>query len=556
MKNMKNLFPTLLFIVLLLGCTKQFETFDNDNQDLTAEAISAKFFFPSLQTRLYMPPSWDYFFTRMQYGSTYGGYASFGHKQSWESPDVTFNTGRSWGASANAWNHFSNYSGTLSGFDRLVKSGGQFENPLMEAVGKIMKSSYYSIFTDLWGEVPYSEVGQAGILTPKFDTQADIYQGIIADLDAAMATIGDQTVTGIGTKNLAEYDIMFNGDLQKWKAYANGLKLRVALRAKGAPGESFADAAITAALAMPLPSEDIAIKKDFSVDRSIADRDGWYSRFIQAQKVLSARFVNMLQDNNDPRLPAYAEPIPGGEVVFSGYNANASSKNRVDYLLTNSLDRAGVGYTSTITGEDLRVTIEAGNHYVGMPMRFSDAFKTFLDLKLFSRLSSDLEDHNRILVERPQMVMPLAEIYFMRAEAAILGFGGDAQALMQNGIRASFDDWGVTDNGYLGSSLANLSGSKDENLQTLGLQAWIAYYHVDYQGFAIARDFKLQGITDDIPNDPNFYSLNITLGTKFPQRLKYAQSTYDLNGVNVQAANGRQGVDTPATEIWFAKGVK
>ena len=557
MKNIKHSISILFFAILLSGCTEEFERFDNENQDITSEFISARFFFPSVQTQLWMPASWNYFFTRMQYGSTYGGYASFGHKNSWESPDVTFNTGRSWGAAANAWNWFSSYTGTLAGFTDLVKPGGDFENPLMEAVGKIMKSSYYAIYTDLWGEVPYSEVGVAGVLTPKFDTQADIYQGIIADLNAAMIAIGSETVTGAGTDDLGAYDIMFNGDLQKWKTYANGLKLRLALRAKGAPGASFADEAIIEALASPLPTEDAKIKKDVTVDRSIADRDGFYERYgLSPAKMLSSRFINILQDNNDPRLSAYAEPIPGGEVVFAGYNSNGATKTKVDYLLANTLDRAGVSYTSTSSGDDLIVTIEAGTHYVGMPMRFVDSYKTLLDTNLFSRLSSSLEDHNQIGVERDQMVMPLAEVYFMQAEAAVLGFGGDAQLLMQSAIQASFDDWGVSDNGYLSTAMATLSGSKEEQLQTLGLQAWIAYYHVDYQGFAIARDFKLEGITDDIPNDSELFSLNIDLGTKFPQRVKYAQPAYDLNGANVEAANGRQGPDTNATELWFAKGIK
>ena len=557
MKTIKYSITTCFLVCLFLGCTSEFEKFDNDNQDLTSEFISAKFFFPNVQTRLFLPTTWNYYFTRYQYGSTYGGYASFGHKNSWESPDVTFNTNRSWGAAATGWNYFGNYSSTLAGFLDLVKPGGDFENPYMEAIGQIMKASYYSMYTDLWGEIPYSEVGVEGILTPKFDPQIEIYQGIINTLDTAMATIGDETATGLVADDIGEYDVIFNGDLQKWKAYANGLKLRVALRANGAPGENFADAAITEALAGPLPTSDVKIVKDVDINVNIANRDGWFEQYgLSAAKMLSARFVNVLRDNNDPRLPAYAEPIPGGEVVFGGYNADASIKTKVDYLLANTLDYAGVGYTATSAGNDLKIVIDDGKHYVGMPMRFNDAYKTLLHTELFSRLSSSLEDHDRIDVERDQMIMSVAEVYLLQAEAAILGFGGDAQALMTSGIQASFDDWGVSDNGYLASSIATLSGTKEEQLQQLGLQAWLAAYHVDYQGFAIARDFHLEGITDDIPNDPSLFSVNIDLGTKFPQRLKYPQAAYDLNGTNVEAANSRQGSDTNATELWFAKGTK
>ena len=76
------------------------------------------------------------------------------------------------------------------------------------------------MFTDVFGELPYSEAADATNPTPKFDTQSEIYQGIIADLDAAMATIGDNERTGSGVDDLGENDLYCKGDLQKWKKLA------------------------------------------------------------------------------------------------------------------------------------------------------------------------------------------------------------------------------------------------------------------------------------------------------------------------------------------------
>ena len=59
-----------------------------------------------------------------------------------------------------------------------------------------------------------------------------------------MEIIGDQTVTGDGIELLAENDLFFNGDLQQWKKLANTLKLRMDLRAQGAPGADFEETAI------------------------------------------------------------------------------------------------------------------------------------------------------------------------------------------------------------------------------------------------------------------------------------------------------------------------
>ncbi len=544
----------LVVAITFTSCENQFEDFKNDNESLTTEDVSAKFFFPDVQTKLYMPTHWNYLFTNIMLGTAYGAYGSFGYKNSWEQPDVVFNTTRAWGAAGSDWGVFSGYFLTIDGFLRQVKPGANLENTQMEAVGQIMKASYFSIYSDLWGELPFSEVGQEGILTPKFDTQETIYKGLISMLDTAMTTIGDNTATGEGTNDLGEYDLMFNGDLQKWKAYANALKLRIALRAKGAPGENFADAAITEALANPLPTETVGIVKDLEVNGGIADNEGWYTNFTGAFRHLSGKFVNALQDNNDPRLSAYADPILGGTVTFGNYS-EAANKTKVDYLLANSLDRAGVAYTSVAVGDNLEVTIAAGEHYVGQPMRFVDGMKTHLHKELFSRQDILTEGSLEIGQEIDRYIMTLAEINFMKAEAAVLGLGGDAQSSFEAGIQASFDQWGVSDNGYL-ASMGILSGTQADQLNQLGLQSWLAAYMVGYQGFAIARDFAIPGITDDIPDLPELFSLSHPLGTKFPQRVKYRQAAYDLNGTNLQEAISRQGVDLNTTTLWFAKGIK
>ncbi|WP_020531813.1 SusD/RagB family nutrient-binding outer membrane lipoprotein [Flexithrix dorotheae] len=547
----------ILFLTcsILIGCTEQFEEFKGDNENLTSEDISARFFFPNVQTRLWMPPNWTYLFTRVMIGSTYGGYASYGYKNSWEQPDVVFNTTRSWGASADAWNHWSGYYLHIDGFLRLVEPGGQLENHLMEAVGNIMKANYYFMYSEQFGEIPYSEVGQ-GKLEPKFDEQKVIYKGVIEDLNSAMEVIGDEEATGVGTNDLAEYDILFRGNLQKWKTFANALKLRIALRAKGAPEEDFADAAISEALANPLPTEDVKIVKDLEVSWNIAARDGDFTIYTGSWKMLSDKFVNLLQDNNDPRLAAYADPIVGGEIVLGGYNEPAN-KEKIDYLLSSTLERSGVPYTTTIDGNDLVVNIDRSqDYYVGQPMRFVDGMKTFLHMEMFSRPNRLTEGVIDIGDEIDQFIMPLSEIYLMQAEAAVLGFGGDANSLFQQGIQASFTQWGVEDNGFLSSPMATLSGSKEEQLGQIGLQQWLALYMVDYQGWAVARDFNLDYVTDDTPDLPTLFSNSIPLGRSYPNRVKYAQPAYDLNGTNLNEAISRQGPDNPATELWFAKGSK
>src|SRR5690606_889613 len=62
-----------------------------------------------------------------------------------------------------------------------------------------------------------------GILQPKYDMQEDIYNGILADLEAANALFDESAGTVVG-------DILYSGDLLKWKKLANSLRLRYLMR--------------------------------------------------------------------------------------------------------------------------------------------------------------------------------------------------------------------------------------------------------------------------------------------------------------------------------------
>ena len=85
--------------------------------------------------------------------------------------------------------------------------------------------------TDCYGDLPYSEAlqgktganGGPSIYLPKFDTQQDIYAGLIQELKDANGLLN-------ASKELIQSDILFNGDVMKWKKFANSLRMRLLLR--------------------------------------------------------------------------------------------------------------------------------------------------------------------------------------------------------------------------------------------------------------------------------------------------------------------------------------
>jgi hypothetical protein len=88
--------------------------------------------------------------------------------------------------------------------------------------------------TDLWGDVPYSQAGQ-GLLfpQPRFDKQEDIYQG--------SASLGIQSLFDLVKEGMADLDkpstfrpanddLIYKGDVAKWKRAGNSLLLKFALQ--------------------------------------------------------------------------------------------------------------------------------------------------------------------------------------------------------------------------------------------------------------------------------------------------------------------------------------
>lgn len=107
------------------------------------------------------------------------------------------------------------------------------EQGYFNAVARIMKAHGFQLLVDAYNDVPYTEALQgADNLTPAYDKAEDIYKDLADQLDMAIATI-HETENATGVQELAESDVMFQGDMEKWLQFANTLKLRIINRANG-----------------------------------------------------------------------------------------------------------------------------------------------------------------------------------------------------------------------------------------------------------------------------------------------------------------------------------
>ena len=558
----------ILFMLILFGtCTSDFDDINTDPNAVTVEDASARYFLTNVQFNLYAPNRFPYWRAHLIHADRYSGQACFGHHGSWWSDELGYSYNP--GYTDASWGWLSGYFGGLDNFMSLTEPGGDFENELMFAVAKIIKGLYFQMYTDTFGEIPYSEVGDPDILQPKFNTQKEIYKGVIAELNEAIAAIGDNERTGTGIEDLAENDIYFGGDLQKWKKLANTLKLRMALRAHGAEGDDFSSQAINEALSAPLlESEDdnCLMEKDNIISQwsSAAYGDVWHNFGLGSNWTVGKPLIDYLSRYNDPRLEKYAKPIEGGTITLNRPNEATNKEGydlwpkRVEFILSN-LEDSDVEFTRDVERDTLiTITISEDTYYAGQPVRLNGFISSFARFEFYSQPSDwVIQKKNEGKPIFPEIVMTTAEAYFLRAEAAVKGMNNEnAQEMFENGIRHAMKIWEVGDGDidtYLAEAeLAKLNGSEEDNLRKIAIQRWIAAFTDGFEAWAIVRD---TGYPEELANgvtDEEIFGLGDINGL-YPQRMQYGNDAKDKNGANLQEAISRQGPDRQDVKLWWAK---
>jgi len=91
-------------------------------------------------------------------------------------------------------------------------------------IARIWRVWLFHRATDLFGDIPYFEAANNSGLLPKYDAQKDIYYDMIKELKEAGAELDANKL------NPGINDLIFGGNVTKWKKFANSLRLRLAMR--------------------------------------------------------------------------------------------------------------------------------------------------------------------------------------------------------------------------------------------------------------------------------------------------------------------------------------
>tara|TARA_R110000751_G_scaffold274130_2_gene375012 strand:+ start:3455 stop:5149 length:1695 start_codon:yes stop_codon:yes gene_type:complete len=483
----------------------------------------------------------------------------------------------SWGNNNYDWDGsgWNTYYGNLRSAKLALQRSQELGYTLHEAIAQILMAQNFVTLADYYGDVPYSNAVQADedVILPTYDSQEAVYKGAIADFVAAAASISNNmgNLEAFG----ASQDIFFGGDAEKWMKYANSLALRYYMRLSE-KDPSYAQAGVTATLAKPLISsvdEECALAYIGTSDGTAQPSNsstGGASAFNRVKPCTT--FTDRLRELNDPRANIWFAPVaipikvvaaadvPGGEddVVVDG----------VRYINEETLADNGLKIYDKNTWKADRLAglslVDTSSTYVGLPVSYQGSEPYTYNLNpnpvqgggnVHVSLMNDQfkEASGDFLKAR---VLSYAEVCFLKAEAALKGWGTDAEGNYNKGVQASLDTWGIGDE--YADYIDNAEVAFDGTLAQIMEQKWIANFATASEAYL---DWRRTGL-------PDLQTGPFALSSVIPVRFQYPDEERNINEANYNAAlsslettshtndvPGKYENDTPWSKPWILQGV-
>ncbi|TCC94025.1 SusD/RagB family nutrient-binding outer membrane lipoprotein [Pedobacter frigiditerrae] len=104
------------------------------------------------------------------------------------------------------------------------------------SIARIMKAFAFARMVDQYNDIPYSKalLGTAA-LTPTYDKAEDVYKDLVKETTEAIAAITAAQASAATQAIASTADPLFKGDMDKWKRFANTLRLRLLIKMAGVP---------------------------------------------------------------------------------------------------------------------------------------------------------------------------------------------------------------------------------------------------------------------------------------------------------------------------------
>jgi hypothetical protein len=398
----------------------------------------------------------------------------------------------------------------LTNVEKMITlSKGSIYEDSYTALGKFIRAYTFYDLTMHVGDIPYSEAiqGENAVYNPKYDTQKDVFIGILNELDEA-----DQLFS---TGRNFPGDPVYDGDVSMWQKATNNLRLKVLshLWKKTSDADleviSRFDDIVTNKPLMTSSSDNFQL-----VYSSIeVEYYPFYNSSFRRYPIMSSTIVSKMREYNDYRLFYYAEPS--------------------EYQLLG-------GRLATDTAA-----------YVGVDP--SDDFNSISAKYAVGKISSINKRYFELPQGEPTFLLSYAEQCFIIAEGILRGWtAGDAQAYYENGVRSAMlfvadntpDDvqyhhgrkiTATVIDDYLAGTKVAFTGTTDEKLHKISQQryflgfmqdGWNSYYENRRVGYPA---FPINELTNQNP-----------VKSQMPLRWMYPSKELSYNRTQVEEAINRQ----------------
>ncbi|MDR3712734.1 MAG: SusD/RagB family nutrient-binding outer membrane lipoprotein [Puia sp.] len=365
-------------------------------------------------------------------------------------------------------------------------------------LGKFLTDYYIVQLTETFGDVPFSKAEQAmsgdqspAALMPAYDSQESIYLQVLNDLE----TVNDSLNAGSAING----DIIYSGDVTKWKKAINAFSLRVLMSLSLKTGDAQLQVQQHFNNIVSNPGKyPLFASNDDNAELKYYNLSGNYYPYyndnsLKTDFYMDSSFVHLLKGLRDPRLFTFGKPTTASGLPVGDFNAYSGVPGSAP--LSDNVNAVSNGLASAIN-----------NRYAYDP------------------------------INEPSIAIGYAEQEFTLAEAVIRGWiGGSAASYYMNGVQAALDFSNYQGNSYTDGQIQAYLAQPSVQLQSgTGLQQILTQKYISMfmnTGWEPFYNQRRTGI-------PVFETSGggILNNGQVPRRWMYPTSEYNNNSTNVDAA--------------------
>lgn len=542
-RSIKNIGLACILAGMTISCTGDFDNMNNN--PLAATEVTPSLLLTKMEEYGFNCRSWEYQVGNNLYTNDYAQYISntatyfqtsnYAWKDSW--------------ANDGFWKSYYTYlAKPLKETSSMIEKYPQYSN--IYQMMRILSAMGAARTTDMFGDVPYFNAS-TGEITPKYDSQKDIYYDVFNELTEAVTSLASNTEQTDPGSN----DIIFGGDVSKWIKLGNACRLRYAMRLRyidAAKSKTEAEAALKANL-MESNDDNAGIEQTFSNNGHSLYTIAFWNEFRTSKTMIDM----MLKSSSviDPRISLWYSKTQAWQYGTQYQDADKKIPvvewQGVPNGRTTFVNQYGVENNSCVWG------------LCGYP-GWNNAAKGSV---ASGGTASDFNGGSTTVV-LPMIIFNYSEVCFLKAEAALFGYSGagDAKSNYESGIKASFAEARSVvdasyystkdDNSYISGGDVAWGTSTEDNFRRIITQKWIGIYPNSIEAWAEFRrtgypiyDGTHQGLRPIEVNN----SSSIPQG-QFVKRFRYLDDEIKLNpNASDASLNSNQNSDPTSmnVRVWW-----